>query len=119
MAAANPHAQADLRRGQDLLFAPIDHAASGNNNVIVAADSARKIKVVNYVIVADAAVTARWRSGPTALSGAMSFSANGGVAAAATAGSWLLETAIGADLKLDLGAAIGVRGHVGYFLERD
>lgn len=101
-----------------LLFAVIDTAVSGDNT-IVAADAARKIKVMSYVVVADAALVVRWKSGAaTSLSGAMSLAANGGVAtAAAPPGSWLMETAAAQALVLNLGAAIGARGHIAYFLE--
>ena len=107
----------DPRRSQTLLFAPIDVAGSGDNT-IVGADATKKIKVASYVIVADAAVTARWKSGAaTSLSGAMSLAANGGVALSGSPYSWLLETAVNQALVLNLGGAIGVRGHLMYFLE--
>lgn len=100
-----------------LLFAPIDVSSAGDNTVL-AADSTRKIKVQNYVLVADSAVSARWKSGAaTNLSGAMSLATSGGVAAAAGAGTWLLETAAAQALVLNLGGAVGVRGHLAYFLE--
>lgn len=100
-----------------LLFAPIDVAASGDNT-IVALDASNKIKVSDYSIVCDAAVTVRWKSGAsTNLSGAMSFAANGGIMAAAGAGRWLFETAVNQALVLNLGAGVGARGHVTYFKE--
>jgi hypothetical protein len=101
-----------------LLFAVIDTAASGDNT-IVAADATRKIKVMSYVVVADAALAVRWKSGAaTSLSGAMSLAPNGGVAtAAAPPGSWLMETAPAQNLVLNLGGAVGARGHIAYFLE--
>ena len=100
-----------------LLFALIDTNASGDNT-IVAADVTRKIKVQSYVVVADAALVVRWKSGAgTSLSGAMSLAANGGVSASAAVGTWLMETAVNQTLVLNLGAAIGARGHVAYFLE--
>lgn len=104
-------------QGRTLLFASVDVAAGGDNT-IVAADAANKIKVVSYVLVADAAVTARWKSGAgTNLSGAMSFVANGGVAATDQPSAHLLETAVNQALILNLGGAIGVRGHIAYYLE--
>lgn len=109
----------DQRRGRALAFAPIDVAASGDNT-IVAADPSNKIKVASYMLVADAAVAARWKSGVgTNLSGAMSFAANGGCAAppVAPAGGHWLETAVNQALVLNLSAAVGVRGHLSYFLE--
>lgn len=104
--------------GAALSFAPVSVASSGDNS-LVSAVAAKKIKVVSYVIVADGAVTARWYSGAagTALSGAMSLAASGGVAAAAPAGLHLFETAVNTALVLNLGGAIGVRGHLGYFAE--
>lgn len=69
----------DLRRAQTVLFAVVSATASGANT-LVAADGTRKIKVLSYVLVCDGAVTATFKSGSTALSGAMSFVANGGVA---------------------------------------
>ena len=100
-----------------LLFALIDVAANGDNTII-AADATRKIKVQSYVIVVDAGLVVRWKSGAaTSLSGAMSLAVNGGVAAAAASGTWLIETAVNQALVLNLGAAIGARGHVAYFLE--
>ena len=98
-----------------LLFAVIDTAVSGDNT-IVAADATRKIKVVSYVVVGDAALLVRWKSGATNLSGAMSLAANGGVATAAP-GTWLFETAVNANLILNLSAAIGARGPLAYFLD--
>ena len=108
----------DLRRGQTLLFAVIDVAASGDNT-IVAADATKKIKVVSYTIVSDGTVTSRWKSASTSLSGAMSWVANTGVSPAigTPAGGWILETAVNEALVLNLSAAIGMRGHLSYFLE--
>lgn len=109
----------DLRRGLTILFAPISGAAAGDNT-IVASDATRKIKVLNYVIVADAPVSAKWKSGAgTDLSGAMSLVASSGVSSpvGSPAQSWLLETAVGDALVINLSGAVGLRGHVSYFLE--
>jgi hypothetical protein len=111
--------QADMRRGLAVAFASIDAASSGDNTV-VAADATRKIKVLSYLAVADAAVTVRWKSGAsTNLSGAMSFAATGGCVAPPVppgGGHWL-ETAVNQALVLNLGGAVGVRGHLSYVLE--
>jgi hypothetical protein len=110
----------DLRRSQTLLFAAIDVAGSGDNT-IVAANATKKIKVLSYSIVVDAAVTGRWKSGAaTNLSGAMSFAANGGISEGggnAPGAQWLFETAVNQALVLNLGGAVGARGRVTYFLE--
>lgn len=101
-------------------FAKIDVAASGDNTIVAAVaasapEPAKKIRVLGYVLVADGAVTAQWQSGAagTALSGAMSLAANGGVSAPfSPVGQF--ETVAGALLNLSLGGAVGVRGHLVY-----
>lgn len=105
-------------QGKTLKFAQINAAALGDNT-LVAAVPGLKIKVVSYVMVAASAVTARLYSGAagTPLSGAMSFAANGGVAMPGEPSSHLLETAAGAALVLNLGAAVQVSGHIAYFEE--
>ena len=105
-------------RGQTILFAPISVAGAGDNPV-VAADAAKKVKVLSYVLVADAAVAVKWRRGTTDLSGAMSFIANSGAVAPAVspADGWWFETGINEALNLNLSGAVGVRGHLSYTLE--
>jgi hypothetical protein len=88
--------------------------ASANANEIVAATAGKKIKVMSYVLVADGAVTASWKSATTVKSGAMSLAANGGVAVPAGTVP-ILETAAGEALNLFLGGAVGVRGHITYY----
>lgn len=109
----------DLGQGRNLSFASISAATSGNNTLVAAAAAGLKIKVVSYVLVADAAVTATFQSGAagTALSGAMSLAANGGVSAISQPSSHLFETAAATLLNLSLGGAVGVRGHLSYFVE--
>lgn len=108
----------DDRRGKTISFASISCANAGSNT-LVAAVPTKKIKVLSYVLVADAAVTAKFQSNSTDLTGAMSFSANGGAASpvATPGGGWLFETATGQALNLNLGGAVGVRGHLSYFIE--
>lgn len=108
----------DQRRGQTILFAVINAASSGANT-IVGATAGKKIKVLNYSLVADAPVTVKWQSGVTDKSGAMSFGANGGISTpfGSPSSGWLLETDLSGALNLNLGAAVGVRGHLSYFLE--
>lgn len=113
----------DARRGKLLLPAAIDTAASGDTTIVRGVPG-QKIKVVNYTLVAAAAVTARWLSGKatgqgqqTNLSGAMAFAANGGAAPTSQPAAHLFETAQGQDLVLNLGGAVQVSGHLMYFLE--
>jgi hypothetical protein len=110
-------AQGDLQ-GESILFKVISVASSGSNT-LVAAVPEKKIKVLSYTLVCDGAVTVKWQSASTDLSGAMSFSANGGISTpvGSPSSGWLLETAINEALNLNLGGAVGVRGHLTYFLE--
>ena len=99
-------------------FAKIDTATSGDNT-IVAAFPNRKIRVLNYTVIASGDVSIRWKSASTALSGAMAVATNGGAAPAGAAQSpsgqiGLFETAIGEALVLNLSAAIQVSGHLAY-----
>lgn len=93
-------------------FASISVSSSGDNS-IVAAVTSKKIRVLSYVIVADAAVAAKFRSGTTDLMGAAALSANGGIAAPfCPVGHF--ETASNTALNLNLASAFGVRGHLTY-----
>jgi hypothetical protein len=93
----------------------IDHATSGDNTLVAAAGPGKKIRVLQYTLVASAAVTVRFESGAsgTALTGQMSFAANGGVANAYCPFG-LFETAANALLNLELGGANSVDGHLVY-----
>lgn len=97
-------------------YAVIDHATSGDNE-IVAAVTGKRIRVLSYTIVAAAAVTVRFESGAggTALTGQMSFAANGGASTAFNP-LGLFETAQGAALNMELGGANSVDGHLRYAL---
>lgn len=93
-------------------FAVISAASSGDN-AIVASVSGKKIRVLSYSLVADAAVTAKFRHGTTDLTGAMSFGANGGISVPYSPVGHF-ETPVTTALQLNLGAAVGVRGHLTY-----
>lgn len=96
-----------------MLFADIDAAASGTNPVI-AAVSGKSIRVMCYTVVAAADVTITWKSGSTAISGAMDLPAKGGASPASPLG--MMQTAEGEALNLTLSGAVQVSGHVGYIL---
>lgn len=108
----------DLRRGLTVQFAVISATASGDN-AIVAASVGNKIKVLQYTLVADSAVVATFRNGTTPITGAMSLAANGGVSSpfVAAGQGHLFETSVNTALNLNLGSAVGVRGHIAYILE--
>lgn len=95
-------------------YAVINTSATGDTS-IVAAVTGKVIRVLSYVIVADSAVAAKFTSGAagTALTGAMSLSANGGVAAPFNPVGHF-QTASNTALVLNLSAAVGARGHLTY-----
>lgn len=112
--------QAGISNGR-VKFAAIDASTSGNNTLVAAISSsqvqatARKIRVLAYHFIVDGAVTAKFQSGAggTDLTGAMSFPANGGIAAPFCAVGHF-ETATNTLLNLSLGGAVGVRGCLTY-----
>lgn len=99
-------------------FASVDTATSGDNT-IVAAVPGRKIRLINYTVIASGDVSIRWKSASTNLSGAMALAANGGAAPSGSGQSpagfiGVLETNSGEALVLNLGSAIQVSGHLTY-----
>ena len=97
-----------------VLYAKIDAATVGAN-LLVAAATGKIIRVVGFALVSAAANTVTMQSGSTALTGAMSFAANGGVSAPqSTAG--LFQTTAGAALNMSLGSAGQVSGWLVYQL---
>jgi hypothetical protein len=101
---------------KDLLFASVSTAGSGDTEIVAAVPN-KKIRVVNYALVANAAVSAKWKSGSTDKTGAMPFAANGGISCPGSSDSVWFETATGEALNLNLSGAVQVSGHVSYFLE--
>lgn len=100
-------------------YAKVAASLSGDNSVVTGTIG-KRIWVLSYVVVAGAAVSAKWKSGAgTDLSGAMPLAANGGISAppiAPAQGSYFV-TALGEDLVLNLSAAINVGGHMSYYKE--
>jgi hypothetical protein len=97
-------------------FGVINTSASGDTQLL-ATDSTHKIRVVDYTFVCDGAVAVKFTKGNagTAMTGAMSFAANGGIAKAFN--PWgLFETDTTHDLTINLSGAVGVRGHFTYVL---
>lgn len=58
----------------------IDLSASGDGTLLAGVTD-KRIYVTSYVLVGDAAVTAKFKSGSTDITGPMSFAPNGGVSA--------------------------------------
>lgn len=99
------------------MYAKIDTATSGAGNTIVAAVSGKQIRVTGYVLNALTAVTAQWYTGTSAaLSGPIALGATGTIVCPNDDGDGHFETVAGEALKLTLGGAVQVSGHVRYRL---
>lgn len=97
------------------LYAVVNASASGDNTV-VAGTSGMQIVVLQYTIVASAAVTVTWESsGGAVLGGPMAHAANGGVATPYNPTAHFVTTS-GEGLVLNLSSAVQVGGHVSYIL---
>ena len=95
-------------------FAVIDAATSGNNT-LVAAVSAKKIRVLSLFLVAAGTVNVRLESGAngTALTGQMSLVAATGFVLPYNPAGWF-ETASNTLLNLELSGAVSVDGALSY-----
>lgn len=92
--------------------AVINASTSGAGNTIIAAVENKKIRVLNYMIIAAGTVTVTWFSDTDALSGALPFVVNTG--AMADSDNGVLETGVGKALKMTLSGAVAVTGHISY-----
>lgn len=103
------------RTNADIKHAIIACSSSGDNQ-IVAAVSGRKIRVLSYLIMASAAVNAKFRSNTTDRTGLKYFDAAGaGIVAGFNPLGWLAAAA-GEDLNLNLSGAVAVGGELQYVL---
>lgn len=91
------------------------NAASNGNNTIVAAVTAKKIRVISLWVVSAGTVTTTWQTaaGGTGLSGAASLAANTGYVLPHNKDGWF-ETVAGQLLNLSLSAGIQVSGSLSY-----
>lgn len=92
-------------------FAKIEADTTGNTQV-VAAVTGKKIRVHGALVIANAAVTVKFQSATTDITGPMSLSANGGFAHESILG--MFETAAGEALNINLSANQSVGGHLSY-----
>lgn len=90
-------------------------ASSSGDNTLVAAVTAKKIRVLSYSLVAAGTVTVRFESGAsgTALTGQMSLVANTGISVAFNPCGHF-ETGTNTLLNLELSGAVSVAGHLCY-----
>ena len=95
-------------------FAAINATTNGDNTII-AAVAAKKLRVLAYALVADAAVGVAFEDGAggTELSGQMAFAANGGISVPFNPVGWF-ETTANTLLNIETDAAANVRGHIVY-----
>ena len=95
-------------------FAVINATTNGDNT-IVAAVVGKKIRVLAYSIVADAAVGVAFEDGAggSELSGQMAFAANGGISVPFSPVGHF-ETTANTLLNIETDAAANVRGHISY-----
>jgi hypothetical protein len=95
-------------------FAAISASSSGNNT-IVSAVSSKKIRVIAFNFIANAAVNAKWQSGAggTDLTGLYYLAANGGISAPLNDYGYF-ETASNTLLNLNLSGAVAVGGVLTY-----
>lgn len=98
----------------DYLPAVIDASASGQTQ-LVAAETGRRIRVVEYTLVVGGAVDIIFQSDSTNLTGTMEFGVKG-EGAGRESSRWLFQTAVGEPLNLNLSANEGVGGHLLYLL---
>lgn len=94
-------------------FAIVEASSGGTDNTIVAARTGPnlKIRLLGYDMLASGALSVRWRSGTTPLTGPMPFAANGGKIAPFSPVGHVI-TAAGQPLNLFLSGAVTVGGHI-------
>jgi hypothetical protein len=102
--------------GKTLLFASVAQGAAGTT-AIVAADATKKVKVVSYMIVLDAAGSFKFNDGTVDLSGAVPVLISGGVGLAGAPSAHIMETAA-VNRPFNIVTVTGKAfGHISYYLE--
>lgn len=97
--------------------AVVSAASSGDNTLVVAAGANKKIRVKNIVLIASGTVTVTFKSGSTAVTGAMPLADQVGFAPG-EAEDGHFETTANAALVLNLSGAVGVYGWLVYAVVR-
>lgn len=93
--------------------------STSGDNTIVAAVTGRKIRVLGYVLSANAAVNTKWRSASTDKTGLRYFGSAGQESIAPLSDDpevFWFETAAGEALVLNLSGAVAVGGYVVYIV---
>ena len=111
-----------MSRFEQLLSQNIDTATSGDNQIVAAQGTGKRIRVHSYRLVGDNAATAntaKWTDGPagTVLE-TVPLLANTGIVASTNRPDFLFQVGDNHDLTLNLSAAQRARGAVTYSVER-
>lgn len=108
--------RAKLKPGTRIAHIPISVAADADLLAATVAGAGKKIVVTGFFLVCAAAETIQFTSGtgPTALTGVMSFAANGGVVAVLGGDTVLLECGENQKLSINLGGTAQVSGALSY-----
>lgn len=116
MGATDVRALGVTGQGQDLLFGAITQGAAGTT-ALVTADASRKVKVVSYVVVMDAAGSFKFTDGTADLTGVVPCATNGGAAVLGQPSAHLFETRA-VNRPLNIVTVSGKAfGHFSYYLE--
>jgi hypothetical protein len=110
-----------MARSEQVLSAVISAASDGDNTIVAAQGTGKKIRVIGYVLNVNAAGTVQWKSASTAKSGAMEFVDGGGMVAPLIdpqSGAFWFETAANEALVLTNAVGVDALGHVSYLVTR-
>ena len=99
------------RYSVDPTFEKISQAATTASLVAGVAD--RQIEVLGYTVLCEANTAITWKSATTAISGPMTFAANGGATVGGNDGKAVLRTNVGEALQLT-NASGEIHGHFNY-----
>ena len=108
----------NLKQGNTIKFATISVGTIGDN-IIVAAVTGAKIKVLSAALVSSGTVSVKWRNDTTDISGAMPLVTNSGFVLPASAPGMghYFETGVNKALNINLSAGVNVYGHISYYEE--
>jgi hypothetical protein len=93
-------------------YGKIDNSASGQA-ALVAAVTGKRIRIISMHFIAAAAVTVKFQSASTDLTGAESYSASGGLVLNENK-TGHMQTAVGEAFNINLGGAVNVAGSLSY-----
>jgi hypothetical protein len=101
-------------QGRTTLHVPVSVGA-GTTELVAAQGAGQRVRVYNYAVVATVAGTVKFTDGTDDLTGAMSFAANGGIAAGGAPSEVWFES--GLNRPLNIVASGATEGHLSYVVE--